>query len=93
MKKRLMTGLAASALMAAMVSVTAGSAFAGEITGNGKDIEVMGKSICAYSGLNDKDPAHHGDTESRVQSWGQLVSTLGLRGGAPGYECRGNVEH
>ena len=51
--------LAVAACTAAVVGVGAGSAFAGEITGNGKWIAgsetapLKGKSECAYSGLND----------------------------------------
>lgn len=41
--------------------------FAGEITGNGTPIEVNGKSICAFSGLEDAEGAGPGD----VQSYGR----------------------
>lgn len=32
---------------------SSGLAYAGEVTGNGKTIEVKGKSVCAFSGLED----------------------------------------
>ena len=40
----------------------AGTAFAGEVTGNGKPLPVNGKSICAFSGQNDEYQA--GDTSA-----------------------------
>ena len=65
-----MAGLGAAALLAA----GAGTASAGEITGNGKPVPgpQHAASVCSYSGLNDEpdDPEHGG----RVQSYGQLVS-------------------
>ncbi len=45
---------------------------AGEVTGNGKDIDIHARSECAYSGLND----HDGDPRDpgfRTQSYGQNV--------------------
>jgi hypothetical protein len=42
------------AVVAAAVTLTVASpAFAGEITGNGKDLTINGQSFCAYSGRND----------------------------------------
>ena len=73
---------AVAACVAAVASVGAGSAFAGEITGNGKwiagspDEPLNGKSECAYSGQNDTysgDPAvPDADGFYRTQSWGQV---------------------
>ena len=40
-------------LGAAAIAAISAPAFAGEITGNGKDIEINGRSLCAYSGIND----------------------------------------
>jgi hypothetical protein len=40
-------------LLAACAIGTATPAIAGEITGNGKDIDINGNSLCAYSGIND----------------------------------------
>jgi hypothetical protein len=77
--KRLLVTAACSLAVAA---VGAGSAFAGEITGNGKWIAgsetapLRGKSECAYSGRNDNSvlgnelPDEDGFT--RTQSWGQV---------------------
>jgi hypothetical protein len=71
------------------LTVSAGAAFAGEVTGNGKSLEPLhANSICAYSGLNDKT-AGEGDLTSRVQSFGQVVRTVGPIGGVPGTSCRG----
>jgi hypothetical protein len=47
MSKHLVCG----ALAAAMIAAT--PAYAGEITGNGKDLVIKGQSFCAYSGRND----------------------------------------
>ena len=50
----------------------AAPAVAGEITGNGKDLVVKGKSECAFSGYNDQD----GDPRDPgwiSQSYGQNV--------------------
>jgi hypothetical protein len=41
------------AAVAALLVCSAGAAFAGEVTGNGKLIVVNGKSACAFSGLED----------------------------------------
>lgn len=49
---------------------------AGEITGNGKPIDVKGRSECAYSGLNDHDGDPR-DPGAHTQSYGTLVS-LGI---------------
>ena len=75
------------------ISLSAGAALAGEVTGNGKSLEPLhANSICAYSGLNDKT-VNEGDTTSRVQSFGQVVQGLAKKGihigGVPGTECRG----
>ena len=74
--------LAVAACTAAVVGVGAGSAFAGEITGNGKWIAgsetaaLQGKSECAYSGQNDNwqlgNPVPDEDGFTRTQSWGQV---------------------
>ena len=70
---------------AAVVGVGAGSALAGEITGNGKPLwinttdpnarhDLHGKSECAFSGLDDPDvdPVTGEDDFGRTQSWGQV---------------------
>jgi hypothetical protein len=80
--------VAVAACTIAVAGLGAGSAFAGEITGNAKWIRgteeapLNGKSECAYSGQNDEFvlevPGDHG----RTQSFGQIVRFVGsLRGG------------
>ncbi len=79
MLKKTLFGLALSA--ATLVGAGAAVAGAGEITGNGKSLQIAphtlhGKSICAFSGLNDTysgDPTvPDEDGFTRTQSWGQL---------------------
>lgn len=81
------------AMLAAVCAVTvlgvsAGAAFAGEITGNGQLKTVHGNSPCAYSGQEDlqwyttdadttlKANPTKGDP-AHSQSWGQIVSAAG----------------
>ena len=80
----------------AFVALGAGTAWAGEITGNGTLKAVNGKSICAYSGQNDGfhiEAEAHGpeDAAMRVQSYGHehkfLTEVLGLPKGLPGLAC------
>jgi hypothetical protein len=84
------------------LGVTAGAASAGEITGNGKLLEVKGHSACAFSGQEDlqfyeddgdtilKVPATKGDP-GHAQSWGQIPKTdrdfLSTIGLHPGTAC------
>jgi hypothetical protein len=67
-----------AALAAALVVAMGGTAFAGEITGNGKPTPINGGqagSICAFSGQND-DPTGGGDPfeDGRVQNWGHVLA-------------------
>jgi hypothetical protein len=76
------------------LSLSAGAALAGEITGNGKTLEPLhAHSICAYSGLNDDPLGLDPDNgpPGRVQSYGQVIRVVGggVLGGIPGTECRG----
>jgi hypothetical protein len=77
--------LAVMACAIGVVGLGAGSAFAGEITGNGKPLwtnttdpnvphTLHGKSECAFSGLDDADvdPVTGEDDFGRTQSWGQV---------------------
>ena len=76
--KRLFAVLACSLTV---VALSAGSALAGEITGNGKWIAgsetapLKGNSPCAYSGLNDNyvlgNPVPDADGFTHTQNWGQ----------------------
>ena len=62
-------------IIAGAALVFAAPAGAGEITGNGKDIDINGRSVCAYSGQNDTPDGDlaHGDPGGRVQSFCYLV--------------------
>jgi hypothetical protein len=79
---------------AVILSLTAGAALGGEITGNGKSLEPLhANSICAYSGLND-DPTGinpENGPPGRVQSYGQDVrkGLIDPKAFNPGDACRG----
>jgi hypothetical protein len=65
-----------AAVAAVAVVLMGGTAFAGEVTGNGKLTPINGfraGSICAFSGQND-DPNEPGlFNDGRVQSFGDIV--------------------
>jgi hypothetical protein len=105
MKKRLMAGLATGAFVGAMMAGGAGSALAGEVTGNGEQTPIkdpgVAASHCAFSGQNDQPTGNEVPIEDgRVQSYGQLVRQ-GAKGfvdetfGGPGQSCNPNngAEH
>ena len=79
----------------AVMGFGASSAFAGEITGNGKWIRgseeapLNGRSECAYSGQNDEFVLGVPGEHSRTQSWGQIVRVAGPLGGAA-FGCNPN---
>ena len=90
--------LAVVACTTAVMGLGAGSAFAGEITGNGKwiagsdEASLNGRSECAYSGINDNfvlgNDVPDADGFTRTQSWGQVArQTHGALGGVPGTAC------
>ena len=88
---RIATAVSAAALV---LSLGAGAALGGEITGNGKSLEPLhARSICAYSGLNDDplglDP--NNGPPGRVQSYGYSAVREGFKAFAPspGDACRG----
>ena len=93
MARRRMTriGMALS-VTAIALSLTAGAAMAGEVTGSGKKIDQnQGKSWCSFSGLNDRIEGE-GPTGPRAQSFGQDVK-LGLadpHAANPGFFCNPN---
>jgi hypothetical protein len=60
------------AILAGAAAALAAPAMAGEITGNGKPVEINSRSECAYSGLNDNtfDPR---DPGLKTQNYGSLV--------------------
>jgi hypothetical protein len=87
--------------LAAAATVGSAPALAGEITGNGTEIDINGRSECAFSGYNDQD----GDPRDPgwiSQSYGQNVrltpldpSTLNPNADAPfvpipGFACNPN---
>lgn len=72
-----------SVVVGASLLGTAGSAFGGEITGNGKATAgpTHARSLCVFSGLEDNDfeaPVQPGV----VQNWGHVKRAFGLTGGA-----------
>ena len=99
-KSRLLAIAAAGALSLGI----AGTAFAGEITGNGKPVKAVtvAHSACAFSGHNDDPGAPLSGTENpggHSQSYGQL-NRLGILADFfgvtpkqfnPGDACRGNL--
>ena len=58
--------------LATALAAIAYPAQAGEITGNGKDITINGRSECAFSGQNDLDGDPR-DPGFKTQSYGQNV--------------------
>ena len=90
---------------ALVLSLAAGAAFAGEITGNGTLKDVNGRSSCAFSGQEDlqffyddedtlpKAVATKGDP-GHAQSWGQIPKEirdqLTAIGLNPGIACNPN---
>ena len=98
MVRRFMARFGVALSVAAVVlSLGAGAVFGGEITGNGKALEVNGRSICAYSGQEDdqfKDGGSKGDP-AHAQSWGQIPKEvrdlIGPLGFHPGMACNPNI--
>ena len=89
MTRRLVMGLCAAALS---LSVGAGVALAGEVTGSGvQEDQNQGMSWCSFSGLNDRLPGD-GNATTQAQAFGQDVSAsvhagTGPLGGVPGTFC------
>jgi hypothetical protein len=95
---RLKALCAATLCAVALAALGAGSAFAGEVTGNGKktlwtatistpegDFHLLhGKSICAFSGQNDEFILDGDENAPRTQSWGQEVRNFTPVGGGAG---------
>ena len=87
----------ASAVCAlAFSGLTAGTAMAGEVTGNGKKSGYsQGASICKFSGQNDNPLSTNPfDPGGRVQSYGYSFVRNGLKGvvPSPGLACNPNNE-
>ena len=78
---------------ATILCLTAGAAFAGEITGNGKSLKnedgtLNGRSACAFSGRQDNPEEDEGLFRNvLVQSWGQLFKDLKAVFPHPGQAC------
>ena len=93
---------AVAACMFAVTGLGAGSAFAGEVTGNGKplwtnttdpsvDHTMHGRSACAFSGQEDDNFFGGPDAGNHSQSWGQIArNAQGALGGVPGTACNPN---
>lgn len=84
--------LASLMLCLALIGVMGvGAASAGEITGNGKEIDVKANSICAYSGLNDEVTE---EEPFKTQNWGTIPKEfrdfLRSIGVSPNTECNGS---
>lgn len=102
MTRRVVAALFAATLIA---SLSASAVLGGEVTGNGKLLNVNGRSACAFSGQEDrqfftddtdatrKDVATKGDP-SHAQSWGQIPKEvrdfLTSIGSNPGMACNPN---
>ena len=93
-KTRLAIAIGAATLV---VSLTAGAALAGEVTGKGKPTPIQSgqaNSICSFSGFNDGHPPP-GRTAAHVQSWGQIPKEvrdeIALHGEHPGDACNGHT--
>ncbi len=90
MKRKLTTRSVVGAGLCAAMMLTGGvgAAVAGEVTGNGKVISMNGKSLCAFSGLEDwaslatQPPGGVHVDPGTVQNWGHVKQALGLTGGA-----------
>jgi hypothetical protein len=94
--------LAVATCTAAIIGLGSGSAFAGEITGNGKLKEPNGNSECSFSGQEDlqwytsdgNDPSTRIPDDQVVkgepahsQNWGHVKKAAGLTGGAGPAGC------
>jgi hypothetical protein len=84
-RSRLALALGSAVLL---ISLSAGSVLAGEITGNGDPVPTQGASWCRFSGLNDKVEGE-GPVEPQAQSYGIEVTVGAVphprlsKGGAP----------
>ena len=95
MRKRL---AAAVVCAVGVMSLAAGSAFAGEVKGTGQYIAgsdaapLHGASECAFSGLNDEYYVGGDTSAPRVQNWGQFARA-GVHAGVPGTACNPTGGH
>ena len=90
---QLRRALLALVVVLATAAFAASSAFAGEITGNGKPTAAPenANSECSFSGLDDPDD----DGFVHTQNWGQLSQEardfLASIGVTPGTACNGHL--
>ena len=63
--------LVGAAVCAVGILSLSAPAQAGEVTGNGKMIEMHAKSACAFSGLEDNNPGSGIVVPGTVQNWGK----------------------
>jgi hypothetical protein len=103
MRKRLFVGAVTATVM---MTLGTGTAFAGEITGNGELKPVNGNSPCAFSGQEDQQwfttdeditPVDNPvkGVPAHSQNWGHVKQATGLTGGANsvpeiGWGCNGH---
>ena len=85
--------LAAVAVITTAVLSAGGSAFAGEVGGNGKATPVarpadggrsVANSVCAFNGLDDGSESGNPVTPGVVQSFGSIVAGLAKEAGGAG---------
>lgn len=78
MKTSKTTHLGVVACATSILCLGSSAAFAGEITGNGKDLKPLkGKSACAFSGRQDNYEDDEGVFKNMlVQSWGQATPEM-----------------
>jgi hypothetical protein len=87
------TRLTVTACATGFMCLAASSAFAGEITGNGKSLKnddgsLNGNSACAFSGRQDNYEEDEGLFRSMItQNWGQLFKELKAIFPHPGGAC------
>jgi hypothetical protein len=82
----------AIASAAIVLSLSAGAAMAGEVTGSGKNADQnQGRSWCSFSGLNDRVEGE-GPTDTQAQSYGQDVKAGAIdpHEANPGFFCNPN---
>jgi hypothetical protein len=94
---RIRSVLVAALCAAAVITVGAGSAFAGEVTGKGDPTPIadyVAASICSFSGQNDGEPPP-GRKAEHVQNWGQIPKevrdAIAEEGEHPGDACNGHT--
>lgn len=84
------------AACAAAAALSAAPAFAGEVTGTGKDTAgpAHANSICAFSGLNDIPEGAPGNPAGKTQNYGHTMQLFDIvaRYFNPGDACNPHAE-